>query len=222
MKRVELHPSLLAADFSNLGKAVADVQESGAEGIHCDIMDGHFVPNITFGPLVVSAIRPYTDLPLCCHLMIERPELYIERFAEAGASEITVHAETCPHLHRTLQQIKATGVKAGVSLNPSTPLCMIENVLADMDVLLVMTVNPGFGGQSFIEGMVSKIAIARQMAEELNPELDIAVDGGIDATTAPRVVRVGANVLIAGTAVFGHPGGLAEGCRAIMMSIEGA
>lgn len=222
MRKVELHPSLLAADFSKLGKAVSDVQQCGADGIHCDVMDGHFVPNITFGPLVVSAIKPHTTLPLCCHLMIERPELYIERFAEAGASEITVHAETCPHLHRTLQQIKATGAKAGISLNPSTPLCFVENVLSDADVLLIMTVNPGFGGQSFIEGMLSKIAIARQMAEEFNPDLDIAVDGGIDADTAPLVVRAGANVLIAGTAVFGHPGGLAEGCRAIMMAVEGA
>ncbi len=222
MKKVELHPSLLASDFSNLAGAVTQVQQCGATAVHCDIMDGHFVPNITFGPLVVSAIRPHTTLPLCCHLMIERPELYIERFAEAGAAEITVHAETCPHLHRTLQQIKATGARAGVSLNPSTSLCMIENVLADMDVLLIMTVNPGFGGQSFIEAMVPKIAVARRMAEELNPDLDIAVDGGIDAQTAPTVVKAGANVLIAGTAVFGHPGGLAEGCKAIMMSVEGA
>lgn len=222
MKRVELHPSLLAADFSNLGKAVSDVRDCGADAIHCDIMDGHFVPNITFGPLVVSAIKPHTDLPLCCHLMIERPELFIERFVEAGASEVTVHAETCPHLHRTLQQIKATGARAGIALNPSTPLCSIENVLADADALLIMTVNPGFGGQSFIEGMLMKIAVARQMAEELNPELDIAVDGGIDAGTALSVVKAGANVLIAGTAVFGHPRGMAEGCREIMSAVEGA
>ena len=222
MNKIELHPSLLASDFGKLAEEVRNVESSGAHGVHCDVMDGHFVPNITFGPLVVQAIRPHTSLPLCCHLMIERPELYIERFVEAGASEITVHAETCPHLHRTLQQIKAAGVRAGVALNPSTPLCMVENVLADMDVLLVMSVNPGFGGQSFIESAVDKIAVARQMAEELNPDLDIAVDGGIDATTAPRVVWAGANVLIAGTAVFGYPGGLAEGCRAIMMAVEGA
>lgn len=221
MKKVELHPSLLASDFSNLGKAVSDVQKCGADAVHCDVMDGHFVPNITFGPLVVSAIRPHTQLPLCCHLMIEHPQLYIERFAEAGASEITVHAEACIHLHRTIQQIKATGVKAGVALNPSTPLCFIEHVLSDIDVLLIMTVNPGFGGQSFIEGMLSKIATARMMAEEINPELDIAVDGGIDAGTAASVVRAGANVLIAGTAVFGYPGGMAEGCKAIMTAAEG-
>lgn len=221
MKKVELHPSLLAADFSNLAKGVSGIQDCGAHAVHCDIMDGHFVPNITFGPLVVGAIKPHTSLPLCCHLMIERPELYIERFVEAGASEITVHAETCPHLHRTLQQIKATGARAGIALNPSTPLCLIENVLSDADVLLIMTVNPGFGGQSFIKGMLQKIAVARQMAEELNPELDIAVDGGIDATTARSVVQAGANMLIAGTAVFGHPRGMAEGCKAIMLAAEG-
>lgn len=222
MRRIELHPSLLAADFSNLGRAVESVRDCGADAIHCDIMDGHFVPNITFGPLVLSAIKPHTDLPLYCHLMIERPELYVERFVEAGAAEVTVHAEACVHLHRTLQQIKATGARAGIALNPSTPLCFVEHVLADADVLLIMTVNPGFGGQSFIEGMLSKISVARQMAEELNPELDIAVDGGIDAKTTPRVVEAGANVLIAGTAVFGHRDGVAEGCREIVSAAEGA
>jgi len=198
-KPVKLHPSLLAADFSNLSKAVASAGECGADAIHCDIMDGRFVPNITFGPLVVKAIRPHTDLGLCCHLMIEQPERYVEAFVEAGASEITVHAEACVHLHRVLQQIKATGVKAGVALNPSTPLCAVENVFADMDLLLIMTVNPGFGGQSFIREMLPKIGVARQMANELNPDLDIAVDGGIDVNTTPEVVRAGANVLIVGT-----------------------
>lgn len=212
MKRVEIHPSLLAADFINLGKAVADISECGAEAVHCDIMDGHFVPNITFGPIVLKAIKPHTDLPLCCHLMIDQPELYVEVFAKAGAAEITVHAEACVHLHRVLQRIKAAGAKAGVALNPSTPLCMVENVFSDMDVLLIMTVNPGFGGQSFIREMLPKIAMARQMAEELNPELDIAVDGGIDVGTAPEVVSAGANVLIAGTSVFHNHAGVAKAC----------
>lgn len=219
-RRIEIHPSLLAADFANLNKAVSSASECGAEGLHCDIMDGRFVPNITFGPLVISAIKPYTKLPLCCHLMIVEPERYIEAFAEAGAAEITVHAETCPHLHRTLQQIKAVGVKAGVALNPSTPLCVVEHVLADMDFLLVMTVNPGFGGQTFIREMLSKIEVARRMADELNPDLNIGVDGGIDVNTAPEVVRAGANVLIAGTSVFGNSAGVAQACARLRTAAE--
>lgn len=220
MSKIEIHPSLLAADFSKLGDAVSGLQAAGADAVHCDVMDGRFVPNISFGPLVVKAIKPYTQLPLCCHLMIEHPENYVDAFVAAGASEITVHAEACIHLHRVLQQIKATGVRAGVALNPSTPLCMVENVFADMDALLIMTVNPGFGGQSFIPSMASKIAIARQMAEELNPGLDIAVDGGIDVATTPEVVRAGANSLIAGTAVFGDPAGVANACAAIRAAAE--
>lgn len=221
MQKIKLYPSLLASDFSNLGSAVQSI-DGCADAVHCDIMDGRFVPNITFGPLVVKAIKPFTKLPLCCHLMIERPELYIDAFVEAGAAEITVHSETCVHLHRTLQQIKATGAQAGIALNPSTPLCDIENVLADANLLLIMTVNPGFGGQSFIESMVTKIAVARQMADELNPELDIAVDGGIDCETAPRVVEAGANVLIAGTSVFGDPDGAAAGCAKLRSAAGGA
>lgn len=221
-KRIEIHPSLLAADFSNLGKAVLSAAEGRAEAIHCDIMDGRFVPNITFGPLVIAAIRPHSKIPLCCHLMIVEPEKYIETFAEAGAAEITVHAETCPHLHRTLQQIKAAGVRAGVALNPSTPLCMVEHVFPDMDFLLVMTVNPGFGGQTFIREMLPKIGVARRMAEELNPDLDIGVDGGIDTDTAPEVVRAGANILIAGTSVFGNSAGVAEACADLRTAAEKA
>lgn len=220
MKKIEIHPSLLAADFSKLGESVSGLQAAGADAVHCDVMDGRFVPNISFGPMVVKAIRPHTELPLCCHLMIEQPELYIEAFAAAGAYEITVHAEACIHLHRVLQQIKAAGLRAGVALNPSTPLCMVENVYADMDVLLIMSVNPGFGGQSFIPSALSKIAVARQMAEELNPDLDIAVDGGIDVATTPDVARAGANFLIAGTAVFGDPAGIASACAAIRSAAE--
>lgn len=220
--RIEIHPSLLAADFSRLGEAVSGLQAAGADGVHCDSMDGMYVPNITFGPMVIKAIRPHTQLPLCCHLMVAQPERYIDAFVKAGANEITIHAEACIHLHSALQQIRAAGVRAGVALNPSTPLCMVENVFGDMDLLLVMTVNPGFGGQGFISSMLPKIAIARQMAEELNPDLDIAVDGGIDAQTAPEVARAGANVLVAGTAVFGAPEGIASACAAVRAAAENA
>jgi len=221
-KRVKIYPSLLAADFGNLAKAVSSAADCGADAIHCDIMDGRFVPNITFGPLVVRAIKPHTPLPICCHLMIEQPEDFIEAFAEAGAAEITVHAEACVHLHRVLQQIKAAGVEAGVALNPSTPLCLVENVLADIDLLLIMTVNPGFGGQTFIRETLPKIALARRMAEKVNPGLDIAVDGGIDTETTPEVVRAGANVLIAGTFVFGNASGVTDACAALRAAAERA
>lgn len=220
--QVKIFPSLLAADFSNLAKDVAAVDGCGANGLHCDIMDGHFVPNITFGPLVVSAIKPHTSLPLYVHLMIERPEDYIEAFAEAGASEITVHAEACVHLHRTIQRVKGLGVDVGVALNPSSPLCLVENVISDIDVLLIMTVNPGFGGQTFIETMLPKIERARCMAEEAGVDLDIAVDGGIDTQTAPKVVRAGANVLIAGTSVFNNGTSVREACSALRLAAETA
>lgn len=218
---VKIFPSLLAADFANLSDAVKSLQGSSADAIHCDIMDGRFVPNISFGPMVVKAIKPHTPLPLCCHLMIEHPEDYIEAFAEAGAVEISVHAEACIHLHRVIQQIKAAGVHAGVALNPSTSLCMVENILSDLDMLLVMTVNPGFGGQSFITEMLTKIAMARQMACELNPGLDIAVDGGIDVETAGAVAKAGANILIAGTSVFGDSAGVVEACAKLRAAAEG-
>lgn len=215
-------PSLLSADFSNLSRDIMAVEECGVSGLHCDIMDGHFVPNITFGPIIVKAVRSLTDLPLRTHLMIEKPERYIEDFVEAGASEITVHAETCPHLHRTIQQIKSLGVPAGVALNPSTPICMIEHVISDIDMLLVMTVNPGFGGQTFIEGMLAKITEAYRLAEAVGVEIDIAVDGGIDVRTAPRVVRAGANVLIAGSSVFGERPNITGACEALIAAAESA
>lgn len=221
-RTIRIYPSLLAADFANLGKDVAAAQGCGADGIHCDIMDGHFVPNITFGPLVVEAIRPLTPLPLYCHLMIEQPERYIKRFVEAGANEITVQVEACPHLHRVLQLISDAGARCGVAVNPSTSLAAIENVITDIDVLLIMTVNPGFGGQSFIESMIPKIARARRMADDAGVDLDIAVDGGIDVTTAPRVVRAGANLLIAGTAVFDNGTPVMEACTALRSSAEAA
>lgn len=171
--------------------------------MHFDVMDGHFVPNITFGQMVVRALRPITKMEFVVHLMIYNPEKYIEQFAEAGSDSITVHQEACPHLHRTIQQIRATGAMPGVSLNPSTPLCTVEHVIEDIDLLLIMTVNPGFGGQAFIESMLPKIAEARRMADATGREIDIAVDGGVDKRTCPRIVEAGANLLVAGNSVFG-------------------
>lgn len=222
MADIKILPSLLSADFGNLSKDVAAAEECGADGLHCDIMDGHFVPNITFGPMVVQAVKSLTRLPLYCHLMIEHPEQYVGAFAEAGAAEILVHPETCVHLHRVLQQIKSLGIRAGAALNPSTPLCVIEHVIKDMDALLIMTVNPGFGGQSFIETMLPKIARARQMALDANTPLDIAVDGGIDTSTVGKVVRGGANMLIAGTAIFSNSTPVKQACDALRMGAETA
>lgn len=203
MREVKILPSLLAADFSKLDKEIASVEGCDAVGgLHCDVMDGRFVPNITFGPMIVKAFRKLSDLPLFVHLMIEHPEEHIEAFAKAGSTEITVHAEACVHLHRVLQSIRALGAGVGVALNPSTPLCLIENVIRDIDAVLIMTVNPGFGGQGFIESMVPKIARTRAMADEAGVDLDIVIDGGIDTTTAPLVAQAGANLLVAGTAVF--------------------
>lgn len=219
MSKVKLFPSLLSADFSNLSKDVLEVKNSCADGLHCDVMDGHFVPNITFGPMVVNAVKSVSDLPLDVHLMIEQPEKYIENFVKAGAFAITVHAEACIHLHRVIQSIKALGVKAGVALNPSTPLCCIENVLGDIDMLLIMTVNPGFGGQKFIESMLPKIKSARKMADNANIDLEIAVDGGIDVKTAPKVVSAGATFLVAGSSVFGSKDGISAASKAIKQSV---
>lgn len=199
-------PSILSADFSKLGAEIADVEKGGADWIHVDVMDGHFVPNITIGPLIVQAIRPHTALPLDVHLMITNPDAYITAFAKAGADLISVHVEACTHLHRTLYFIKEHNVKAGVVLNPATSLSSIEYVMNEaLDYVLLMTVNPGFGGQKFIDGMLPKITKLRNMLDERGLQhVDIQVDGGVNADTARQVVSAGANVLVAGNAVFGR------------------
>jgi ribulose-phosphate 3-epimerase len=200
---VRIAPSVLSADFSRLGDEVKKCEEGGAELIHVDVMDGHFVPNITIGPLVVKALKKRTVLPLDVHLMITDPDKYIEAFAEAGAAIITVHAEACPHLHRTLQLIKSKGAKAGVALNPSTDLTAVRQVLNDVDLLVIMTVNPGFGGQSFIHSVVPKIKEARELISKNGAKTEIEVDGGINVDTASIVAKAGAEILVAGNAVFG-------------------
>ena len=199
---VKIAPSILSADFARLGEEINDVERGGADYIHVDVMDGHFVPNITIGPLIVEAIRPVTKLPLDVHLMIENPDQYIEAFAKAGADYITVHVEASRHLHRTIQLIKSTGVKAGVVLNPATPVDSLKHIIEDVDMVLLMSVNPGFGGQKFISSVVPKIRQVRELADSLNPELEIEVDGGVNEETAKLCVEAGANVLVAGSAVF--------------------
>lgn len=199
-------PSILSADFSKLGEEIKEVERHGADWIHVDVMDGHYVPNITIGPLIVEAIKPHTCLPLDVHLMIEQPERYISDFVKAGADLVTVHAEACRHLHRTLGMIKELGVKAGVALNPATPLEMLQHVLTkELDLVLLMTVNPGFGGQQFIPGMLEKISALREQLDSLGfQHIEIEVDGGINAETAKLVTEAGANVLVAGSAIFGQ------------------
>ncbi|MEC1535937.1 ribulose-phosphate 3-epimerase [Bacillus sonorensis] len=200
---VYVAPSILSADFARLGEEIKDVDQGGADFIHIDVMDGHFVPNLTIGPLVVEAVRPITKLPLDVHLMIEQPDRYIPVFAKAGADILSVHVEACPHLHRTIQLIKEQGVKAGVVLNPHTPVQQIEHVLEDLDLVLLMTVNPGFGGQSFISSVVPKIRQVKELAEEKELSgLLIEVDGGVNKKTAAQCIEAGANLLVAGSAIY--------------------
>ncbi len=199
---VKLAPSILSADFSRLGEQTAEATKAGADYIHVDVMDGRFVPVITIGAPVVAAIRHWTDLPLDVHLMIEAPESQVEQFAKAGADIITVHIEACPHIHRVVQKIKGLGVKAGVSLNPGTPVTALNEILSSLDLVLAMTVNPGYGGQAFIESMLDKIAKLRAELDRRGLAAELEVDGGINAEVAPRVVKAGARVLVAGAAVF--------------------
>ncbi|MGD0585545.1 MAG: ribulose-phosphate 3-epimerase [Oryzomonas sp.] len=203
MKKIA--PSILSADFSRLGDEIRAVEAAGADYIHIDVMDGHFVPNITIGPLIVEAARRVTSLPLDVHLMIENPDRYIPDFAAAGADIIVVHAEAVRHLHRTVQLIKSLGKKAGVSLNPATPLNVLDYVIADLDQVLLMTVNPGFGGQSFIEACLPKIHALRAMLDRRGGEAELEVDGGVKASNIARIAHAGADVFVAGSAVFGSP-----------------
>ena len=199
---IRIAPSLLASDFTILGKQVVEAENGGADWIHLDVMDGHFVPNITFGPPLVNAVRGCTKLPLDVHLMIEEPEKLLSSFRSAGADIITVHQETCPHLYRTIQIIKESGGKAGVALNPSTPVSTIQEIIDEIDLILIMTVEPGFGGQSFIKNSLKKIQETREMINRSKRDIFLEVDGGIDRNTARSVIEAGANVLVAGTSVF--------------------
>jgi ribulose-phosphate 3-epimerase len=199
---MKIAPSILAANFAKLGEEIHDVEKAGADYIHVDVMDGHFVPNITMGPGVVEAIRPITSLPLDVHLMIEDPDRYVPDFVKAGADIVTVHVEACPHLHRTIHFIKEQGAKPGVVLNPATPIESIQHILNDVDLVLFMTVNPGFGGQSFIESVLSKIRKLRKMIAESGLDVEIEVDGGVNETTIKLCKKAGADVFVAGSAIF--------------------
>jgi len=219
---IKIAPSILSADFARLGEQVVEAAEAGADYIHIDVMDGRFVPNITIGPQVVAALRKHTKLPLDVHLMIENPERHYQEFVNAGANIITVHIEACPHIHRVIQMIKGTGVKTGISLNPGTSVTAIENSIKDVDLVLVMTVNPGWGGQSFIENTLDKIAEIREWLDESNLTAELEVDGGINPETAPKVVEAGARVLVAGSAVFNSKYSIAEGVTRLRQSVEGS
>lgn len=201
---IYIAPSLLSADFSKLQEEVKDIEQGGADWLHLDVMDGHFVPNITFGPGLIKALRPHSNLFFDVHLMIENPDRYINDFADSGADMIVVHAETCAHLHRTIQSIHSTGKKAGVALNPATSLSVLDYILPELDMILLMSVNPGFGGQRFIN-IIPKLERLTEMCKEQGVSPLIQVDGGITSETAPLVVNAGANVLVAGSAVFGKP-----------------
>lgn len=218
---MKIAPSILSCDFGHLADEIGRAEAAGAEWIHVDVMDGHFVPNITIGPLLVAAARRATTLPLDVHLMIEAPDRYLEAFAQAGADILTVHVEACPHLHRTLQRIRELGMKAGVSLNPGTPLEALSEVVPYLDLLLVMSVNPGFGGQAYIPTSTAKVERARALLDAAASPAELEVDGGVDATNVASLARAGASVVVAGSAVYGHPEGTAGGIRALRASLSG-
>lgn len=219
-RAIKIAPSILSADFSRLGEQVAEAEQGGADAIHIDIMDGNFVPNITMGPMIVDAIRGWTSLPFDLHMMVDAPERYIGEFASAGADIITVHVEACRHLHRTVHQILEAGKKPSVAISPATPVAAIEEVIDDLEQALVMTVNPGFGGQAFIESMLGKISRVRALIDERGLSTDLQVDGGVSASTAASVVQAGANVLVAGSAVYSERHSVAEGIAAIRACVD--
>jgi ribulose-phosphate 3-epimerase len=216
---VRLAPSILAADFTKLGKAVAEAQDAGCDYLHLDVMDGHFVPNLSFGAGVVAAVRSVSTVPLDVHLMIEEPERFVERYAKAGADIITVHAETTAHLHRLLSQVRESGVRVGLALNPLTPLTVLEGALPYLDLAVIMSVNPGFGGQEFIQATTLRLETVRRMRDRTNPNCLIEVDGGITVDTAPLAVAAGADVLVAGSAVFGSMGDVAANMAALREAV---
>ena len=217
---IKIAPSILSADFGRIGEQVAEAARAGADYIHVDVMDGHFVPTLTIGPLVVRAIRRWTDIPLDVHMMVERPQSFIDELAAAGADIITVHAEAPTHLHRVVHQIRDAGKRAGVSLNPATPISAVEEVLPDLDLVLIMTVKPGFGGQAFIKGMVDKVGRMRAVLDRSGSSAELEVDGGINAGTAGAVVQAGARVLVAGSAVYNDTISVAEGIASIRDSLR--
>ena len=217
---VKIAPSILSADFSNLGEQVAEAAKGGGDMVHIDVMDGQFVPAITLGPQMVDALRPWTDIPFDLHLMIAEPGRFVADFASAGADIITVHAEACTHLHRTIHQIKELGKKAGVTINPATPISAIEDMLPDLDQVLIMTVNPGFGGQSFISGMIAKIERMRGLIKGTGLKAGLEVDGGINLGTAREAADAGANILVAGSAVYNDRTSVAEAIARLRESLE--
>jgi len=212
---LKIAPSILSCDFSRMGEEIRAAEEGGADWIHVDVMDGHFVPNITIGPVILEGVERVTDLPLDVHLMIERPERYLESFVEAGADVVTVHVEATRHLHRTVQKIRELGARAGVAVNPATSLEAVREVVCELDLLLVMSVNPGFGGQTYIETSTEKIRRARALLDDAGSSAELEVDGGVHVGNALNVARAGASVIVAGSAVYGYEGGPAEGVRAI-------
>jgi ribulose-phosphate 3-epimerase len=221
-KRVKIAPSILSADFARLGEQVAEATKAGADYIHIDVMDGRFVPQITIGAPVVAAIRKWTDLPLDVHLMVESPDQQVVQFVKAGADILTVHMETCPHAHRVIQTIKEAGIKAGVCINPATSVSTLDEILAEVDLVLVMTVNPGYGGQTFIESTLGKISRLRAELDRRGLTAELEADGGINNKTASRVVKAGASIVVAGAAIFGSGKSVDEAMRELRLSWAGA